>query len=120
MEQITFYELMKELECLKYYVVEIDGSDTDGCAEYEVTPDEVNDRLGNCKVIDHDCVSELFAVVYVDVSEIDEPKKEEDDDNLIQDITEILAGFVKRGDKNIELFVGIYPEEGIFTIGELE
>ena len=119
MEQRTFYELMEELECLKYYVVEIDGCDTDGCAEYEVTPDEVDDRLGNCKVIDHDHVSESFAVVYLDVSDIDESKEEEDDD-LIQNLAEILAGFAKKGDKSIELFVGIYPEEGIFTIGELK
>lgn len=111
----TFYELMEELGCDKYYVVEIDGTD-DG-AEYTVAPDEVSNSLGDCEVIDYTHVSKSFAVVYVDVTDEDEDEEEEDDDAfLAENVTKVIEGYIRHSDGDVKLVVSIFPNEGFFTI----
>jgi hypothetical protein len=114
----TFYELMEELGCDKYYVVEIDGTD-DG-AEYTIAPDEVSDSLGNCNVMDYTHVSKSFAVVYVDVTDEDEDEVEDDDDAfLAENVAKVIEEYIRNSNGDVKLVVGIFPSEGFFTIAKV-
>lgn len=84
-------ELMEELNCKYYYIVELDDDmpiDV-GLPEYYVAADDIDSYLRDMTVRDYSHVSKRFAVVYLD-REIEDLTFYLDKDKLIDILMKIL------------------------------
>lgn len=60
-------ELMEDLGCEYYYVVELDADiPIDACPEHYVSAYKIDDYMRDMTVLNYDHVSKRFAVVYLD------------------------------------------------------
>lgn len=105
-------DLMNELKCTNYYLVELrDDVDIDECDEYFTPAIDVDAALYGCEVIDHDEISKDFAVIYLDMDSLN--KDIDADVNVFVDsLRDLLSNF----DTPISMVIQSSPQKNNFTI----
>ena len=87
-------ELMEDLGCEYYYVVELDADmPIDACPEHYVSADKIDDYIRDMTVLNYDHVSKRFAVVYLDAGE--KRKRESEDSTIYLDENELIDFLMK-------------------------
>lgn len=87
-------ELMEDLGCEYYYVVELDADmPIDACPEHYVSADKIDDYIRDMTVLSYDHVSKRFAVVYLDAGE--KRKRESEDSTIYLDENELIDFLMK-------------------------
>ncbi len=111
----TLRDVMKELECNFYYIVELDVNlDAEDCAEYYTSAEDIDPELMDCEVINYEYVSKDFAVVYLNVETYDDTDDVEDlmVEDLINSVREIAVAM----EEPLEMTIKTYPELKMFSI----
>ena len=87
-------ELMEDLGCEYYYVVELDADiPIDACPEHYVSANKIDDYIRDMIVLNYDHVSKRFAVVYLDAGE--KRKRESEDSTIYLDENELIDFLMK-------------------------
>lgn len=108
----TLREVMEELECKFYYIVELDANlDLEDCPEYYTSAEDIDPELLDLEVLDYEHVSRDFAVIYLNITNNDEI---EDliVGNLIDSIREVAVAM----EEPLEMTIKTYPELRIFSM----
>lgn len=112
----TLREVMEELECKFYYIVELDVYlDVDDCSEYYTSAEDIDPELMDCEVVNYEYVSKDFAVVYLNVETYDDADDVEDFlivDNFVDSVREVAVAMAEP----LEMTIKTYPEAKIFSI----
>ena len=111
----TLRDVMKELECNFYYIVELDVNlDAEDCAEYYTSAEDIDPELMDCEVINYEYVSRDFAVIYLNVETYDDADDVEDlmVEDLINSVREIAVAM----EEPLEMTIKTYPELKMFSI----
>lgn len=112
----TLREVMEELECKFYYIVELDANlDLEDCPEYYTSAEDIDPELMDCEVVNYEYVSKDFAVVYLNVETYDDADDVEDFlivDNFIDSVREVAVAMAEP----LEMTIKTYPEAKIFSI----
>lgn len=108
----TLREVMEELECRFYYIVELDANlDVKDCPEYYTSTEDINPELLDLEVLDYDHVSRDFAVVYLNTTNNDDVG-DLMVSNLIDSVREIAVAM----EEPLEMTIKTYPELKMFSI----
>ena len=87
-------ELMEDLGCKYYYVVELDADmSIDACPEYYVSADKIDQYSRDMDVLSYDYVSKRFAVVYLNAGE--KRKRKTEDPTIYLDENELIDVLMK-------------------------
>lgn len=108
----TLREVMEELECKFYYIVELDANlDLEDCPEYYTSAEDIDPELLDLEVLNYEYVSRDFAVIYLNITNNDEI---EDliVDNLIDSVREIAVAM----EEPLEMTIKTYPELKMFSM----
>ena len=111
----TLRDVMKELECNFYYIVELDVNlDAEDCAEYYISAEDIDPELLDCEVVSYEYVSRDFAVIYLNVETYDDADDVEDlmVEDLINSVREIAVAM----EEPLEMTIKTYPELKMFSI----
>ena len=111
----TLRDVMKELECNFYYIVELDVNlDAEDCAEYYTSAEDIDPELLDCEVVSYEYVSTDFAVIYLNVETYDDADDVEDlmVEDLINSVREIAVAM----EEPLEMTIKTYPELKMFSI----
>lgn len=108
----TFREVMEELECRFYYIVELDANlDVKDCPEYYTSAEDIDPELLDLEILDYDHVSRDFAVVYLNTTNNDDVG-DLMVSNLIDSVREIAVAM----EEPLEMTIKTYPELKMFSI----
>lgn len=108
----TLREVMEELECEFYYIVELDANlDVKDCPEYYTSAEDIDPELLDIEVLDYDHVSRDFAVVYLNTTNNDDVG-DLMVSNLIDSVREIAVAM----EEPLEMTIKTYPELKMFSI----
>ena len=118
-------EVLEELKCENYYIVELDGNtkDIDDCLEYYTSADEIDPDLYEADVVDYDLVSHDFAAIYLDVTDLNETVDDmfeeidryccKNDVKIFIDSIRNIHGWVEKPTK---ITIKLDPDEDVFTV----
>lgn len=106
-------ELMEDLGCKYYYVVELDANlDIEDCPEYYTSAEDIDPELLDLDVLDYEHISRDFAVIYLNITNKDEIKDLLIVDNLIDSVREIAIAI----EEPLEMTIKTYPESKMFSM----
>lgn len=109
----TLRDVMKELECNFYYIVELNVNlDAEDCPEYYTSAEDIDPALLDCDVISYEYVSRDFAVIYLNAEMYADDVKDLMVDNLIDSVREIAVAMKEP----LEMTIKTYPELKMFSI----
>lgn len=106
-------ELMEDLGCKYYYVVELDANlDLEDCPEYYTSAEDIDPELLDLEVLNYEYVSRDFAVIYLNITNKDEIEDFLIVDNLIDSVREIAIAM----EEPLEMTIKTYPELKMFSM----
>lgn len=109
----TLRDVMKELGCEFYYIVELDVNlDPEDCPEYYTSAEDIDPALLDCNVTSYEYVSRDFAVIYLDVEMCADDVEDLMVNNLIDSVREIAVAM----EEPLEMIIKTYPELKMFSI----